>query len=913
MQKPSQDNVSRSQRSGMVLAPGMAVMRNLRVLPKFIVIGLCFALPLGWLLTSYVRELNDKIAFNAKELDGVEYVEGLVPILRVLERGDDATTEEIAKLRQAARDMDSIDARYQQTLQTSGRWTTISAKISTARNTDFGTLLREVSGLVAHVGDTSNLILDPELDTFYLMNSAIVTLPAIAQNTANVHEVIESQSPSQSEKMRAVGAIEEQWQATVRGLRVATRTRPELSANLEPHIERLSDQLALLSTPGTMKHDDIKRFADLLWPLYEECNVQLDTLISKRVASYEATQRFVVVVTALGVATAIYFALALVADVKRTVRRIGFVASELDAGRFADLTATSKDEIGEVTASVALIAQRMKGERDRLAQEVVNRVQAEAELRVSERKMREMADAIAAVVKQIDARGAVTFVNRFATEMTGHTADRFIENSWRDLVHHDDLARVATIIEQSIQREQPYEVRYRVQTNKGEHRWLLERGVAMHDASGAFSGMICCATDMTDLLTAEEHLRWQASELEKAVEKAEAASRAKSNFLANMSHEIRTPMNAILGYSDLLLDPQLSLEDRASHINTIRRNGDHLLTIINDILDISKIEAGEMHVERIACEPMHVVEEVRSLMQVRARDGGLALHVRLHTNIPSKDTTDPNRLRQVLINLVGNAIKFTSKGSVSIDIRSESNAMLRFDVTDTGIGMSPEQIGRLFKPFAQADDSMSRRFGGTGLGLAICKKLAHMLGGDVTVTSAPGVGSTFTFTMHAPATADAVTLPATESVTAKLTTAPVAQQPTGKPLAGLRLLLAEDAPDNQRLIGHHLRTAGADVTLAENGRIAMDAALTNRDAGTAFDVIFMDMQMPEMDGYTAATLLRERGYTGPIIALTAHAMADDRERCVRAGCDDYLTKPVDKSKLVAMASKWAQHSLKRAA
>ena len=890
-------------------------MRRMRVLPKFILIAMCFALPLGWLLTSYVRELDSKIAFNAKEIEGVKYICGLVPIMRVLERGDGATPKEVESLREAARAMDIIDGKYEALLQTSGRWTTISAKLTTVNPRDYGELLGEVSSLVAHVGDTSNLTLDPELDTFYLMNSIIVTLPAIVQNTSDVHELIEDKELKANDKLRAVGAIEEQWQATVRGLRVATRTRPGLTPMFEPRIEDLSAKLGMLSKVAEVSQEDVVAFTDSVWSLYEECATQLELLVAQRVADYEATQRVVVLVTAAGAALAVYFALALVADVRRTVRRIGYVSQELDAGRFADLTATSTDEIGEVATSVASIAQRLKVERDKLAQEVVNRVQVESELRASEQKTREMANAMAAVVMQTDVNGNVTFVNRFATELSGHNASAFLHDNRQYVIHEDDVARVQYILARAVAEAKPFEMRYRMQITSGEYRWLLERGMPLLDANGVFSGLICCATDMTDVIMAEDHLRWQAAELEKAVEKAESANRAKSNFLANMSHEIRTPMNAILGYSDLLMDPHLSVDDRASHVQTIRRNGDHLLTIINDILDISKIEAGEMHVERIACEPMHLIEEVRSLMQARARDRNLTLNVTMHTPIPSSVMSDPHRIRQVLINLVGNAIKFTTRGSVSIGVRVQGPDSLRFDVTDTGIGMSEAQISKLFKPFAQTDDSMSRRFGGTGLGLAICKKLASMLGGDVTVTSAEGTGSTFTFVINAPAAANAIIIAAQSAVTAPVATLPAASSTSAnsKPLAGLRILLAEDALDNQRLIGHHLRTGGAEVTLAENGRIALDAATAQRDANTPFDVIFMDMQMPEMDGYTASTLLRERGYTKPIIALTAHAMADDRERCIRSGCDDFLTKPVDKSTLLALAAKWKVQPARQAA
>jgi PAS domain S-box-containing protein len=912
----------------------MAMLRNLRVLTKILVIALCFALPLGWLLTSYVRELNDKIGFNAKELDGVTYIAGLLPVMRVLERGDDATPEEIARLRDAARVMDDIDARFEASLQTSGRWSSINARLSTARTVQFDELLSETATLVAHVGDTSNLILDPELDTFYLMNSAVVTLPAIVLHTNNVHEMVDRNEASTDEKQRAVGAIEQQWQATVRGLHVAARTRPDLRDTFATDIDRLSAGLEGLAGGERLTHDAVTAFTDDIWPLYDRCLEQLQTLIAARVQQYRATQQFVVAVTAAGSLLALYLAAALVADVRRTVRGIRHAAQELDAGRSADLSATSRDEIGEVAASVATIAQRMADERNRLAQEVVTRVQAEAELRASERKVREMANATPAMVMQTDARGHITFVNGFATELTGHDATRFLGTNWLSITHPEDRERVEAIFAKAVATQQPYAVRYRMQTAKGEDRWLLERGTPFVDAAGTFAGMICCAADMTDQVAAEEHLRWQAVELEKAVEAAESASRAKSNFLANMSHEIRTPMNAILGFSDLLTDPQLAPRDRAEHIQTIRRNGDHLMTIINDILDISKIEANEMRVECIACEPVAVLEEVRSLMQVRAKDRGLQLIVEMSGAVPSKVLSDPHRVRQVLINLVGNAIKFTAAGSVRV-VLSAQGETLHFSVHDTGIGMTTDDMSRLFKPFAQADDSMSRRFGGTGLGLAICKKLAVMLGGDVTVISTPGAGSTFTFALKAAATADATiidcspvldttrtiattdALPMERAVVGQPVTpassAPATTGTSTKPLAALRVLLAEDAPDNQRLIGHFLRSAGAQVTLAENGQIAMDAAVAQRDARTPFDVIFMDMQMPEMDGYTAASLLRERGYTGPIIALTAHAMTEDRDRCLRAGCDDYMTKPVDKARLIALALQWCKPHQLRAA
>ncbi len=384
-----------------------------------------------------------------------------------------------------------------------------------------------------------------------------------------------------------------------------------------------------------------------------------------------------------------------------------------------------------------------------------------------------------------------------------------------------------------------------------------------------------------------------------AREDAEAASRAKGEFLANMSHEIRTPMTAILGYAELLLEPSLGQAERTDSIATIRRNGEHLLSIINDILDLSKIEAGKMTVEAVTVSPLSILHEVQSLMQVRVKGKDVHLAIRCEPGVPAAIRSDPVRLRQVLVNLVGNAIKFTPSGRVEVSVRIDDRpagrpgaARLRFDVTDTGIGMTPEQVGRLFQAFSQADCSTARKFGGTGLGLTISQRLAHLLGGEITVVSTPGRGSCFTFRLEAETVVDAL-----DRADPNESTRPAATLS----LAGTRLLLAEDGPDNQRLIGFHLRRAGATVDIAPNGRIAAElAAQPGR-----YHLILMDMQMPEMDGYAATSLLRARGCTTPIIALTAHAMAEDRAKCLAVGCDDYQSKPIDRERLLHTCARWS--------
>jgi len=397
--------------------------------------------------------------------------------------------------------------------------------------------------------------------------------------------------------------------------------------------------------------------------------------------------------------------------------------------------------------------------------------------------------------------------------------------------------------------------------------------------------------------------------LDDATERANAANLAKSRFLANMSHEIRTPLTAVLGYADILAEDPAVADDPPrvrEALGTIRRNGHHLLALINDILEVGRIESGRLDTERVRTDPAALAAEAAADLDHAARDAGTDLRIEYETPVPDAVESDPTRLRQVLVNLLANAVKFTERGRVTLRIAYHPPAALRFTVTDTGIGMSPDQLEavRRFEPFTQADRGTRRLYGGTGLGLSISCRIAQALGGDLRIDSQRGEGTTVVFTTAAPVMPDAntSTVPRpTPDQRGPIAAAEPAEP--ARPLEGARVLLADDGIDNQRLLSFHLRRAGAEVTLAANGREAIDHI---EAASIPFDLLVLDMNMPVLDGYAAAAELRERRRTIPIIALTAHAMAGDREVCLAAGCDDYHTKPIDAAEFVRVCSRLAR-------
>ncbi|MFO0875781.1 MAG: PAS domain S-box protein [Gemmataceae bacterium] len=502
-----------------------------------------------------------------------------------------------------------------------------------------------------------------------------------------------------------------------------------------------------------------------------------------------------------------------------------------------------------------------------------------------------------------DLHGVITLFNAGAERLLGYTAAEVVRRCTPEMIHLSEEVE-SRAAELTAELGYPItgfasfiEMANLVGFEEREWTYVRKDGsqvpvslvvTPLRDARKTIVGYLGIARDITERKRAEE-------QLQRAAEAAAEANRAKTDFLANMSHELRTPLNAVLGYTEMVQDPNLADTERATALHCIRRNGEHLLQLINDILDLSKIEAARLEILSAPCSPWQTVLEVISDLGVHAHAKGLELVPEPVGLFPKSIDTDRTRLRQILMNLVSNAVKFTDAGRVTVRLSMQEKpgtTWLVFEVEDEGVGMSPEQLEQLFQAFYQGDMTATRKYGGTGLGLRISKLLARALGGDIEVRSQRGRGSVFTLRLKLGPVAESNLQSGSslsESGIRQLAERHLAHPPyfTG------HILIAEDNPDNQRILTYILTRLGLQVEVAENGRIALERILAG-----SFDLVFMDIQMPELDGCSVTQHVRRHGCTLPIIALTAHAMQDDMDRCMRAGCSAYLSKPLDVKKLV---------------
>ncbi|MES3038590.1 MAG: PAS domain S-box protein [Bdellovibrionota bacterium] len=483
------------------------------------------------------------------------------------------------------------------------------------------------------------------------------------------------------------------------------------------------------------------------------------------------------------------------------------------------------------------------------------------------------------------ADGTLEYFNQKWFEYTGLTEEQTFKQQDLEVIHPDDYQNMQVAWKGSIATGNPLEIEYRIRRAvDGEYRWHIARALPVYDVNAKIEKWFGTCTDIHDRKALEQ-------ELVRAKEAAEQANQAKSNFLANMSHEIRTPLGAILGFSQLLKTTLGPESQGWPYLDTIVRNSRALTQIIDDILDLSKVEAGKLSIDKATINLRDVLKEVSSLFSITTKTKNIYLEVDLSSDFSPIISTDAARLRQILINLIGNAVKFTSTGGVRVLVTHTEENKINFLISDTGIGVDEKYHQELFKPFSQGDSSTTRKFGGTGLGLILSRRLAQALGGDITlVESKLGKGSKFLLEI-------AGNLTKASENSEPIPEAPIRfSRPENKPdLGGAKILVVEDSIDNQDLIKLILNLANAEVDIANNGQEGVDRALANN-----YDLILMDIQMPVLDGYKATETLRARGYKKPIVALTAHALLEEKEKCMRVGCTAHLTKPIDQKVFFAV-------------
>jgi PAS domain S-box-containing protein len=517
-------------------------------------------------------------------------------------------------------------------------------------------------------------------------------------------------------------------------------------------------------------------------------------------------------------------------------------------------------------------------------------------LRKGEQHWRSLTEALPQLVWAATPDGACDYFSMQWTQYTGIPEIHLLGWQWLDVLHPDDRQATRQLWTDSVAGRGPYDVEYRVRRIDGEYRWFKTRGVPIRNSEGSIFKWFGTCTDITDGKLAAEELRL-------AKEAAESANRAKDEFLANVSHEIRTPMNAILGMTNLALDTPLT-DDQRQCLKTVKSAADNLLGIINALLDFSKIEAGKLELEPADFSLRAALGETLQTLAVRARTKGLKLVSQVQPEVPDALVGDAGRLRQVLLNLVGNAIKFTQGGEVVVECRLQNGdcrleesgtsgnlqsaiCNLQFSVKDTGIGIASDNQEKIFRAFEQEDNSTTRKYGGTGLGLTIATRLVALMGGAITVDSVPGRGSTFAFTAQF----------GHRSHSTEPASSPQSTHPSSL-TTSLHILVAEDNDFNAQLLEQLLTRRGHHVRLTNNGRKALSVAEEE-----AFDLLLLDIHMPELDGFQVIQAIRERERSTcehlPVVALTARSRQEDRDRCLAAGMDDYLAKPIQAPELWA--------------
>jgi PAS domain S-box-containing protein len=892
--------------------PAIILMNHLRYTPKLALIALLFLLPLVGASYFILRTNLASQHIVQQELLGTQVTRPVFDLLAEVQQHrwqsalaitDDGltnpeskqseVTQSRQKIQQLIEQLDQIQQAHPEIITGSvwqpikNDWQDLQKQNSPLKAYSQHTeLIRKLTILITNISRNSNLTLDPEVDSYFLMSALEFRLPLMMESLwqtkasgaywlsdaeidipeqedmavkrdrirellgnfqMDLDEVI-AVNPQSREKLTAVkDPILQQNQLLMQFMEDEFIERTDIPADLINHHHQLT------SATLTLAQQAATQLADLL-----------DAVLLKRLQETQhqlSTQLFLVVITVL---IALYFFIGMYLSSFNTLKRALKTSDQIVQGDLtAEFISGTRDEYGMLLEKILKTLQN-------------SHVALIAELPIG--------------VFVTDAAGKCTYSNHTWQKIYGLSLAESLGTGWSSQLHPDDRDAVFSTWLASTNNKENFSMEFRVLRKDSSIRYVHAQARETHRNQFMQSGFVGSVEDITER-------KMMLEQLQKAVVQANAATQAKSEFLANMSHEIRTPMNAIIGLARLCLGTDLTSKQR-DYIEKVFYSGQSLLGIINDILDFSKIEAGKLEMENIPFSLQEVLSRTQSMMEPKAEEKGLALIIEFDP-IPGRLVGDPLRLNQVLLNLVSNAIKFTAQGQVKINVNlletHEDFLRLEFSVKDSGIGMSPEQTGKLFQSFVQADTSITRQFGGTGLGLAISKNLVELMQGQIRVESELGQGTRFYFdAMFGRAPADT-----------REEHRDAYRISTLKELQGIKVLVAEDNLINQQVAQEILTQAGMQVTIANNGLEAIDMAQQEK-----FDVILMDMQMPVMDGVTATmAITRLEDYKDiPIIAMTANAMEVDREECFKAGMVDHVPKPVDPEDLFASLLRWVKPS-----
>ncbi len=523
------------------------------------------------------------------------------------------------------------------------------------------------------------------------------------------------------------------------------------------------------------------------------------------------------------------------------------------------------------------------------AVDVSEKFMARKKIQESESEFRALTEVMPQIIFIVNPKGEISYLNERWELYTGHSSVEGLGRNWVLFHHPDDIEAINREWENSLVSGRPYQLEYRLKGKNGEYRWFLARALPMKDESGKILRWIGTKTDIHEQKILSQKLELLLDEVKSSKQLAESANDAKSAFLANMSHEIRTPLGSIMGFINLMRNPSLSQEDLNRYISITEKNSEQLLRIIDDILDLSKVEAGKLVIEKIDFNLTDLLADIASLMEFRAQENGIKFIIRATNELPEVINTDPTRVKQILMNAVGNAIKFTLKGTVELQV-SYHNSRLRFVISDTGVGISEKQASQLFQAFTQADISTTRKYGGTGLGLILTKRLCETMGGEFYLQKSQlGVGSTFVATIKVDTISDTKFF--TEPKSHFYIPTPLVMDQNA--LHNKKILVVDDLEDNLTLIKVILNSAGAHATTISD---PLSGLKTATEGG--FDLILMDIQMPHLNGYELTTQIRQSGLQIPIIALTAHAMKEEKMRALNFGFSGFLPKPINANDLI---------------